>query len=106
MDKYTFGKSPCFVKLAKILDEINNKKLTSRVSKLLHSYFTKLKKIDHFEVREDRIYFGRLVTNYYIKSVHERKLLELWPPVVYSHLMTCLNSRYKVFINEKSNSTF
>jgi hypothetical protein len=106
MDKNTFGKSPCFVKLAEILDEINDEKLTSRVSKILHYYSGRLKKIDYLEGRNDRIYFASLVVNSQAKSVSQRFLLGQLPSVVYSHLLTCLKSRYKVFINEKQNSTF
>jgi len=38
MDKVTFGKSPAAIKLAEILDEIGDKKLTSRVTKILVNY--------------------------------------------------------------------
>ena len=101
MDKNTFGKAPCFVRLAEILDEINDEKLTSKVSKTLHSYIKRLKKLDYLEDREDRIYFSTLLVNAYAKSVATLYKQDSWPTNVYSHLLTCLRSRYRMFINTK-----
>lgn len=95
MDLYTFGKSPCFVRLAEILDEIDSEKITTKVGKLLTYYNSKISALNALSNSNKR-YFASLLVNSYIKSVEEK---DEFPPILKSHLLTCIKTRYRQHVS-------
>jgi hypothetical protein len=112
MDKTTFGKSKSAERLAEILDELNNKKITAKVAKFLVNYNTVLQstfylapgyykyKSKYIELaQKDRI---RLVTHLieeliYIDATNRLDKMDL-PDIVksFTHNIVCYKKRYYI----------
>lgn len=89
MDKYTFGKSPCFVRVAEILIEIDDETITKRVSRILESFRSKINETLHLK---HKYYFASLHTEYYVVAIQEK---EDFSEILKSHLITCFRTIYK-----------
>ena len=81
MEKYTFGNSKAAVNLSEILTKRNDKKLSSKVSRILVSYFHGLKEIDKIE-------------NQSVKT----RIIELWCGS-YSRNISNLDGEVKSFVD-------
>ena len=101
MDIKTFGNSKAAQTLVKILNELDDPKIASKVSYLFHSYNTGLKSIKDIKDRKVRRDLLLMWKNKFIKTVGNKDL----PKEVQSYLLNIITRGYKIIMREEKKVT-
>jgi transcription elongation factor Elf1 len=104
LEPYTFGKEPCYVKLAELLSELNDEKVTQKVGKLISDYRTKLKDLNVSSLgKGNRSYFSSTLEKDYREKVSEQSD---FGETLKSHLLLCIKTGYRQFLDSLQNTPF
>lgn len=90
LDNNTFGKAPAQIILCKILNELNNKVLTKKVSNTYINFSTVMIKLRRVKDRRYRREFCSLWLKKIIEDIKKRN----FPNIVETHLLASLHTTY------------
>lgn len=100
----TFGKYSCALSLEKILNQLNDRSLTSRVCNILNEYYIEMNYLS-YTLTKYRSKYLRICRTWALDTVYELKILHesrhiIYDATFYTHLENVICAKYKEILNE------
>lgn len=95
IDSDTWGNTPASRLLVILLEEQDDPRLLSKVSRTLHQYFNSMQQVQKMD-SEWKVFFAKMTMDHYNHSVLETT----WPPKVASVVRNVIRAKYRRMLRE------